>query len=42
MQKRLDAVESDDACMAELEGRVDFAEWMLAQQRETPWLQGGG
>jgi hypothetical protein len=40
LHDRLDALEQGDSRVAELEERVDFAERMLAQQRETPRLGG--
>jgi len=39
---RLDAIEVDDSRLAELEERVDFAERLLAQQRDVPRVEGTG
>ena len=39
IRERLDAMEQDDARLAELEERVDFAERMLAQQQQ-PKIEG--
>ena len=39
---RLDRVEDGDHRIAELEERLDFAERLLAQQREVPRVEGGG
>jgi hypothetical protein len=40
LSDRLDAIEADGSRLPELEERVDFAERMLAQQREAPRLEG--
>jgi hypothetical protein len=41
VQERLDRVEYGDDRIAELEERLDFAERLLAQQRELPRVKGG-
>ena len=41
VQDRLDRVEDGDHRIAELEERLDFAERLLAQQREVPRVEGG-
>jgi hypothetical protein len=41
VQDRLDRVEDGDHRIAELEERLDFAERLLAQQRDAPRVEGG-
>ena len=42
VQDRLDRAEYGDDRLAELEERLDFAERLLAQQRDLPRVEGGG
>ena len=42
LQERVDRVEYVDDRIAELEERLDFAERLLAQQRDMPRVEGGG
>ena len=41
MHDRLDAIDSGDHRLSELEERVDFAERMLTQSREAPQVRHG-
>lgn len=41
IQDRLERVEYGDDRIAELEERLDFAERLLAQQRDVPRVEGG-
>ncbi len=41
LQERMDSIELRDDRVTELEERMDFAERMLAQQREAPQIRGG-
>ena len=42
VHERLDRVEYVDDRMSELEERLDFAERLLARQRDVPRVEGGG
>ena len=42
VQERLDSVRYVDDRISELEERLDFAERLLAQQRDVPRVEGGG
>ncbi len=42
VQERLDGVQYVDVRISELEERLDFAERLLARQRDMPRVEGGG
>ncbi|MFC1640136.1 hypothetical protein ACFL3B_05170 [Gemmatimonadota bacterium] len=42
VQERLDGVQYVDDRISEVEERLDFAERLLAQQRDVPRVEGGG